>query len=219
MLIFRRENIDGYWRDESPSLFCSDYAFWHDKHCQNSTEDIIYIGVNNCNYKPDKTNKTSCNDTTHFYCSKSKTCIRKEWVCDGSLHCKEGEDEDFELCEDKFPEGATIQCIEGDRPVGIEITILAVPCNNVLECIDGKDENDCHGDWKHTFIPVLITIYSMFGLFSCFYMIKKRQILYDSSHLPGEEIIIETIIEEYRNEFKVKNCWDLKGDQLAKLKV
>ena len=66
--------------------------------------------------------------------------IIPEKTCDGIFHCLYGEDEHFELCKDTFPKEATIECIENRLP-GINLTIMAVPCDGILECRDGSDEN------------------------------------------------------------------------------
>ena len=67
-----------------------------------------------------------------FFCQKSKSCIPKSWTCDGAVQCIYGEDEDFELCKDTFPERATIKCLEANRTNLFNITIFAVPCDGII---------------------------------------------------------------------------------------
>ena len=48
------------------------------------------------------------------------------------------------MCKDTFPEEATIECIE-DRLPGIDLKIMATPCDGIRECRDGRDE-ECEDD-------------------------------------------------------------------------
>ena len=50
------------------------------------------------------------------------------------------EDESFAICKDfgRFPTGATLICNETMRDNNI--TIKAISCDDVLECLDGSDE-------------------------------------------------------------------------------
>ena len=59
--------------------------------------------------------------------------------CDGIVHCIEGKDETYETCKDIFPEEATINCNE--RPSWYDIRDMAIPCNDIPECVDEKDGN------------------------------------------------------------------------------
>ena len=67
-----------------------------------------------------------------FYCQESKSCIPKSWTCDGAVQCIYGEDEDFELCRNTFPERATFKCLEGNRTNLFNVTIFAVPCDGII---------------------------------------------------------------------------------------
>ena len=46
------------------------------------------------------------------------------------MNCKYAEDENFDLCKSTFPDGATVKCLEADRPF-YKIWIYAVPCDGI----------------------------------------------------------------------------------------
>ena len=101
-------------------------------------------------------------DCLHFFCSKSKTCVENDKTCDGICHCMYCEDESFEeLCENTFPEAATIKCIEANRSSDINITILATPCNGVRECLNINDEN-CQSEMYITAIIMTLFFFVIF---------------------------------------------------------
>ena len=96
--------------------------------------------------------------------------IYLEKLCDGVVHCFYAEDEDFNDCKHKnvFPNSATIECVE-NRPVGYDITILAVPCNGVCEC-RGCSDDDCGGDIMGHNITLYFWV-TLLILFVCFFII------------------------------------------------
>ena len=223
------------------SLFCSDYAFWGDKPCVNSIEGYEYVGVRNCDYIVQENHTVNlnytvlekdCNNTDLvFYCPQSRECIKEEWVCDGSVNCLYGEDESFdgfegfEGCSKSFPEGATIKCIEADRPPNYNITIYAVPCDGIKECLNGEDEIHCKEDWKYTLGLLGIIFSFMFALFSCFFFIIKNKIHLHSSALFKEDPKLKrnrrTVCYEFLHSLNVdvNECSDLVGNNLAAFKV
>ena len=56
-----------------------------------------------------------CEEKGNFFCKNSKSCIKRSQVCDGVVHCLDGMDEDFELCQHTFPETASFKCEEKNR--------------------------------------------------------------------------------------------------------
>ena len=89
---------------------------------------------------------TTCDSTlllTHSCKTNSTLCVLDEEVCDGIPQCPDGSDEDLDTCKDFFPPSATVKCSK----VGIEnrmsVPILAIPCNSIIECVDGIDEEHC----------------------------------------------------------------------------
>ena len=117
----------------------SDYSFWrmpvnNVPKCYNGTKSPDIRFAQRCSddlstscgvgdYCPNSSqNYSNC---LHFFCSQSKTCIEHDKTCDGICHCQYCEDEYFEgLCQFTFPEAATIKCIESNRSIDINITIM-----------------------------------------------------------------------------------------------
>ena len=65
----------------------------------------------------------------------------RSWLCDGLIQCPvNAEDESFAICKDfgRFPTGATLICNETMRDHNI--TIKAISCDDIPECLDGSDE-------------------------------------------------------------------------------
>ena len=53
-------------------------------------------------------------------------------TCNGAVNCHvAAEDEDFELCQYTFPEGALVYCKETNRS-HYDIFIYAVPCDGIV---------------------------------------------------------------------------------------
>ena len=131
-------------------------------------------------------------------------------TCDGIFHCLYGEDEHFELCKDTFPNEATIECVENRLPGTIDITIMAIPCNGILECRDGRDEN-CEEDKMILVIAVAILFLTTICIY--LYLVFVRLPFWKHSVLQD---FIDVGID-----FKTQSPdWsELKGNTLAKLKV
>ena len=116
------------------SSFCSDFSLWHD-YCFEGDKAKNYTPARDCaTYAPllQNASKVTCSSKEEFYCSKSNSCVSESFVCDGSVNCLNGEDEDFDLCKSKsaFSESATVECLEANRTF-INITILAIPCDGI----------------------------------------------------------------------------------------
>ena len=227
------------------SSFCSDYAFWHDKVCYNNSEEVAenYSRVRYCDtykeFKPENETQQSCNEKTlwlnppylldkeeTFYCKISKTCIPRSWTCNGLVNCIFGEDEDFELCKSTFPESATIKCLEGNRGL-FNVTILAVPCNGIIECKHEEDEKSCTWYWSYT-INALLIAYVIVTVGWCFTYFYAYMTLKSDLQKPTEELIAkyqpeqtykDIVIQKISDELETTNLSKLKGDALANLKV
>ena len=121
-----------------------------------------------------------------------------------------GEDELFQLCKDTFPKEATIECIENRLPGTIDVTIMAIPCDGIVECRDGRDEN-CEEDK----IILVIAVAVLFLTTICIYLylvFVRFPIWKDSVFWEFHEGSIDSKTQSH-------DCSELKGNTLAKLKV
>ena len=131
-------------------------------------------------------------------------------MCDGFFHCLYGEDEAFDTCKETFPEEATIECIE-DRLPGIDLKVMAVPCNGIVECRNASDELNCEDDKL-----ILVSATSLLFLVTIcvnLYLIFVRLPQWKNSMLKDfENYHVNQVIEP-------SMCTELKGDDLANYKV
>ena len=97
------------------------------------------------------------------------------------------------------------------------ITILAIPCNGIVECINGEDEQKCQLHWSYTVIPVCIFYFIIFCMWS---------FLYIHSFIISNDDIKST--NEDQNFIPLTKTNDIlaskdtkisKGNELASLKV
>ena len=125
-------------------------------------------------------------------------------LCDGIVHCIEGEDETFDACQDTFPKEATIKCIE-NRTIGVDIMIMAIPCDGIYECRNEEDE-DCKISGI-IFWSILIFFYviTVVILVLMKFSIKK----WKNGHVQSKREVLWNHVK----------CKAMKGDDLANLKV
>ena len=121
-----------------------------------------------------------------------------------------GEDEQFELCKDTFPKEATIECVENRLPGTIDVTIMAIPCNGIVECRDRSDEN-CEEDK----IILVIAISLLFLTTICIYLylVFVRLPLWKNSVIQNFDDDSIDLKSQYLD------CSEFKGNSLAKMKV
>ena len=122
-----------------------------------------------------------------------------------------GEDEQFELCKYTFPEEATIECVENNRLPGIiDITIMAIPCDGIIECRDGRDEN-CENDKWILYIVTAVLFLTTICIY--FYLAFVRLPFWKNS------VFRDFDDRNIDSESRPFDCSGMKGNKLAKLKV
>ena len=116
----------------------------------------------------------------------------------------------FEECKDIFPEEATIKCIENRLPGTIDVTIMATPCNGIIECRDGSDEN-CEEDRLILIVAISVLILTTVCVY--LYLVLIRLPLWKASMLKD--------FDSHSNysEFCPSDCSQMTGNSMAKLKV
>ena len=109
-------------------------------------------------------------------CDNSTKCIIEDrgYVCDGHRQCQDGQDEDVDECKSRnvYPQEATVQCFENNRPEEFPIEIMAIPCDGKWECRDGIDEMGCD----------ISLIYFLYSLLIGFVAITVVAGLFDNHH-------------------------------------
>ena len=121
------------------------------------------------------------------------------------MHCIEGEDESFETCKNFFSEEATINCNE--RPKGrYDIRDMAIPCNDISECLNGMDEECDENNW------ILVGVVLMFVITTniIYHYLKWYRLNWSQQNVPTPNT---------NDEWNFKDCVSMMGDELADMKV
>ena len=131
-------------------------------------------------------------------------------VCDGILETlngfKNGSDEDLERCQFKYPPSATVVCEKPGIYNNLTIKIKAVPCNGVVECKNGEDEDFCS---QLEFIKKtvqLVFIGSVVCIWLTVYLLARKR------------NFTQTITKSHA-ELNHGYCIGMKGEDLVILKV
>ena len=116
----------------------------------------------------------------------------------------------FEMCKDTFPKEATIKCIENRLPGSIDITIMAIPCDGIIECRDGIDESCEEDKW---ILATVITALFLITILIYLYLLFIRLPSWNKS------ILKDFDIDSVNNGLENSSCSEMKGNALATLKV
>ena len=116
----------------------------------------------------------------------------------------------FGLCKDTFPKEATIECIEKRGPGTIDIKIMATPCDGIVECRDGSDENCGEDRWILLITTTLLLLATI-----CIYLHIVFIRLPNWKNSVFRDFDVATIC----SESQPSNFKEMKGNALAKLKV
>ena len=116
----------------------------------------------------------------------------------------------FEVCKATFPEEATVQCVENRLPGTIDVTIMAIPCDGIVECRDGGDEN-CDEDKLILVISVGVLFLTTICIY--LYLVLVRLPFWKRS------VFREFEVDDISSKSKPSDCSAMKGNRLAKLKV
>ena len=150
-----------------------------------------------------------CNKETEYFCSKSRQCIKKEWLCDGAVQCIMGEDESLELCiglEEQFPEKDTFPCFSSEYR-HYDVTIYATPCDGIVECQNEADEKFCDTiEITKEVVKLVIIIVILIFWISIFVVAKKNNVWVGLGW-------------KYQNDSREGTSYGLRGNALARLKV
>ena len=116
----------------------------------------------------------------------------------------------FDLCKNRFPKEATIECVENRLPGTIDVTIKAIPCNGIVECRDGRDEN-CEEDKWILAIAVFVLVLTTICIY--LYLVFVRLPLWKNS------VFRDFDKGNIASESRFFDYCSMKGNKLAKLKV
>ena len=121
-----------------------------------------------------------------------------------------GEDEEFELCKDTFPKEATIECVENRLPGTIDVTIMAIPCDGIIECRDGTDENCEEDKW---ILIIVTTVLFLTTICIYLYLVIVKLPFWKNS------VFLDFKDGNVHSDLRPFDCSDMKGNKLAKFKV
>ena len=146
--------VTGYWPFQIPS-YGSETQMEYVKTCSDFSDRIYRVGQP-CPDTPDNIcwdscespapDCTTCSNSSYFHCQKSSQCVHPRLHCDGHPQCDYGEDENLDVCRDKYqetgvvPKYATFRCKSIMYPT---METYATPCDDFPECVDGEDEKFC----------------------------------------------------------------------------
>ena len=119
----------------------------------------------------------ACTNPNYFNCTKSRVCIHPDLRCDGHPHCEDAEDEDLDMCKDKYLERGVIKaratyiCQSLMYPA---MKTIATACDDVVECEGKADESSC-STIVSSYTVIAVTL---IGVTSLYLGLKVSRIIY-----------------------------------------
>ena len=182
---------------------------WIDRHKNDTKYDDPHHCQMSCKF-PGPGCK-ACTNETYFHCNDEKHhCVHPDLVCDGHPKCPNSEDENFDMCKEKYfsdkrvNKFATIKCKCKIYP---QIFTIATACNGIEECFDGSDEHSCKSNsFLILFISIVLIVTLYLALRFCYWIdsnSKEREL----SSLRNKDIqdILDSFEENHDDPDIVKN--------------
>ena len=129
----------------------------------------------------------ACTNPGYFICEQSQVCIHPALVCDGHPQCEFGEDEDQELCSQRWVDAGVVEPYASFTCQSLMypgMVTVATACNGIVECYDGSDERSCSDNLSTYFFTTAI-----FGIILLYLILKYfpnkdgTKIIFDRTNL------------------------------------
>ena len=111
--------VDVEWMKEyKTAILCRDSKIFHKRMADNIEEYHDFYDPHNCwsSCQISGENCLACTNSSYFQCPLSGQCVHPELVCDGHPACQHAEDEEVDMCRDRYlekkivPTSATYRC-------------------------------------------------------------------------------------------------------------
>ena len=161
-------------------------------------------------------NCIACSGDKFFNCSRSNTCIHPDLECDGHPQCPDNEDEDYDMCRQKYFDKKIVKKISSFKcisPMYPQIFTIATACNGIVECLNGLDEDFCNTNSVTT--PILVSaIFLVLGMFFGLKIPHYLEFIKNKSTAKQETFQLEELIqrlkgnpEDQENNRKISICF------------
>ena len=187
-------------RDPKVVARCTGLHQWFSSY-ENTTHTDPHGCQASCS-RPGPGCEACTNMETHFICEESGACVHRDLVCDGHPQCEYGEDEDLELCKQRWLQTGVVEpyasftCQSLMYP-GMKTVVTA--CNGIVECYDGSDEGSCSDTLTIYFlITTIIGVIFLYLFLKYLHSNKKAKIKIDP--------------DEGRDNFELENLYVTKED-------